>query len=139
MELFLLSISLCNVSQKGHTYIKKTFTKGSIMEFFWTLRGRKEKKKRCNYSAFSSKFFSTFTSTSFEKNQPPTAIPTNTIQNVSFTEWILGMNVELHLMQDVLMYKLLASHQPNLQLRMLQFQALVYVLRFVRKQLLQIA
>ena len=76
MELFSLSISLCNVSQKGHTYIKKTFTKGSIMEFFWTLKGRKKKKKRCNYSAFSS--------TSFEKNQPPTAIPTNTIQNVSF-------------------------------------------------------
>ncbi len=45
---------------------------------------RGKKKKRCNYSAFSSKFFSTFTSTSFEKNQPPTAIPINTIQNVSF-------------------------------------------------------
>ena len=29
---------------KGHTYIKKTFTKGSIMEFFWTLRGRGKEK-----------------------------------------------------------------------------------------------
>ncbi|QDZ77599.1 hypothetical protein D0437_34075 [Bacillus cereus] len=45
MELFLLSISLCNVSQKGHTYIKKTFTKGSIMEFFLDIARKKGKRK----------------------------------------------------------------------------------------------
>lgn len=34
MDLFSFSISLFNVSQKGHTSGKKAFTKGSIMEFF---------------------------------------------------------------------------------------------------------
>ncbi len=45
MELFLVSISLCNVSQKGHTYIKKTFTKDSIMEIFLDIERGKEKEK----------------------------------------------------------------------------------------------
>lgn len=46
MELFSLSTSLCNVSQKGHTYIEKTFTKGSIMEFFLDIERKKEKRKK---------------------------------------------------------------------------------------------
>jgi len=46
MELFSLSISLCNVSQKGHTYIEKAFTKDSIMEFFLDIERKKAKRKR---------------------------------------------------------------------------------------------
>jgi hypothetical protein len=45
MELFLVSISLCNVSQKGHTYIKKTLTNGSIIEFFLDIERGREKEK----------------------------------------------------------------------------------------------
>jgi len=45
MELFLVSISLCNVSQKGHTYIEKTLTSGSIIEFFLDIERGREKEK----------------------------------------------------------------------------------------------
>lgn len=45
MELFSVSISLCNFSQKGHTYIEKTLTNGSIIEFFLDIEGGREKEK----------------------------------------------------------------------------------------------
>lgn len=46
MDLFIVSISLCNISQKGHTSIKEAFTKGSIMEFFLKIeRGIENEKK----------------------------------------------------------------------------------------------
>lgn len=46
MDSVIVSISLCNVSQKGHTYIEKTLTKDSIIEIFLDIEGEKEKRKK---------------------------------------------------------------------------------------------
>lgn len=45
MDSVVVSISLCNVSQKGHTYVKKTFTKDSIIEIFLDMEGEEGKRK----------------------------------------------------------------------------------------------
>lgn len=45
MDSVAVSISLCNVSQKGHTYIEKTLTNNSIIEIFLDIEWEKGKRK----------------------------------------------------------------------------------------------